>query len=93
MHEARPFFADLVTFMVSGPIIVQVLEGENAVARNRELMGATNPADADPGTIRADFASSVEENAVHGSDAARHTARQEIEFFFPKGVCARTRDA
>ena len=92
VHKALPFFADLVTFMVSGPIVVQVLEGENAIARNRELMGATNPADADPGTIRADFASSVEENAVHGSDAAA-TAKQEIEFFFPEGVCARTRDA
>jgi len=92
VHKALPFFADLVTFMVSGPIVVQVLEGENAIARNRELMGATNPANADPGTIRADFASSVEENAVHGSDAAA-TAKQEIEFFFPEGVCARTRDA
>jgi nucleoside-diphosphate kinase len=92
VHRERPFFTDLVTFMISGPIVVQVLEGENAVARNRELMGATNPADADPGTIRADFASSVEENAVHGSDAA-DTARQEIEFFFPEGVCARTRSA
>ena len=92
VHKALPFFADLVTFMVSGPIVVQVLEGENAIARNRELMGATNPADADPGTIRADFASSVEENAVHGSDATA-TAQQEIEFFFPEGVCARTRDA
>ena len=92
VHKERPFFADLVTFMISGPIVVQVLEGENAIARNRELMGATNPADADPGTIRADFATSVEENAVHGSDAAE-TARLEIEFFFPDGVCARTRDA
>jgi len=92
VHKERPFFADLVSFMVSGPIVVQVLEGEDAVARNRELMGATNPADADPGTVRADFASSVEENAVHGSDAAA-TAKQEIEFFFPEGVCARTRDA
>lgn len=92
VHRERPFFADLVSFMISGPIMVQVLEGENAIARNRELMGATNPADADPGTIRADFATSVEENAVHGSDAPE-TARQEIEFFFPEGVVARTRDA
>jgi len=92
VHKERPFFADLVTFMISGPIMVQVLEGDNAVARNRELMGATNPKDAAPGTIRADFATSVEENAVHGSDAAE-TAQQEIEFFFPDGVCVRTRDA
>ena len=92
VHKERPFYADLVSFMISGPIMVQVLEGDNAIARNRELMGATNPADADPGTIRADFASTVEENAVHGSDGPE-TARQEIEFFFPDGVCARTRDA
>ncbi len=92
VHRERPFFADLVSFMISGPIMVQVLEGDNAIARNRELMGATNPADADPGTIRADFATTVEENAVHGSDGP-DTARQEIEFFFPDGIVARTRDA
>ena len=90
VHKERPFYNDLVAFMTSGPVMVQVLEGENAIARNREIMGATNPADADAGTIRADFASNVEENAVHGSDAPE-TAAQEIEFFFPDGVCARTR--
>ncbi len=91
VHRERPFFADLVAFMTSGPIVVQVLEGENAIARNRELMGATNPKDAAPGTIRADFATDVEENAVHGSDAAE-TAAREIEFFFgDDGICERTR--
>ena len=90
VHAERPFYNDLVAFMTSGPVMVQVLEGEDAIARNRELMGATNPADAATGTIRADFASNVEENAVHGSDAAE-TAREEIAFFFPDGVCARTR--
>jgi nucleoside-diphosphate kinase len=91
VHKERPFFKDLVDFMVSGPVMVQVLEGENAVARNREIMGATNPKEAAPGTIRADFASSIDENAVHGSDAAE-TARMEIEFFFkPEEICARTR--
>ena len=81
VHKERPFYNDLVDFMTSGPVIVQVLEGDNAIAKNRELMGATNPADADAGTIRADFANSVEENAVHGSDAAE-TAAEEIKFFF-----------
>lgn len=81
VHKARPFFNDLCTFMCSGPVVVQVLEGENAVARNRELMGATNPADAAPGTIRKDFAESIEANSVHGSDAPE-TAAQEIAFFF-----------
>lgn len=91
VHRERPFFKDLVDFMISGPVMVQVLEGENAVARNREVMGATNPKEAAPGTIRADFASSIDENAVHGSDAAE-TARNEIEFFFkPDEICARTR--
>jgi nucleoside-diphosphate kinase len=84
VHKARPFYADLVSYMCSGPILVQVLEGENAIACNRELMGATNPADAAPGTIRADFADSIEQNVVHGSDSAE-TARQEIAFFFDEG--------
>ncbi|HSO80891.1 MAG: nucleoside-diphosphate kinase [Chromatiaceae bacterium] len=90
VHQARPFFGELVDFMTSGPIMVQVLEGENAIARNRELMGATDPAKAAPGTIRADFAQEVTENAVHGSDGP-DTAAVEIAFFFPEGVCARTR--
>jgi len=82
VHRERPFFKDLVSFMVSGPIMVQVLEGENAIARNRELMGATDPKKAAAGTIRADFADSIDANAVHGSDAAE-TARAEVAFFFP----------
>ncbi len=91
VHKARPFFKDLVDFMISGPVMVQVLEGDNAIARNRELMGATNPADAAPGTIRADFAETVDENAVHGSDAPE-TAAVEIPYFFSKGeLCPRTR--
>ncbi len=91
VHRERPFYNDLVNFMTSGPVMVQVLEGENAIARNRELMGATNPAEAAPGTIRADFAENVEENAVHGSDGP-DTARAEIEFFFSAGeICPRTR--
>ncbi len=90
VHKERPFFADLVQFMTSGPVMVQVLEGEDAITKNRELMGATNPQDAAPGTIRADHAQTVDENAVHGSDAAE-TAAVEIAFFFPEGVCARTR--
>ncbi len=80
-HSERPFYGDLVSYMTSGPVVVQVLEGENAIAQNRQLMGATNPADADPGTIRADFAESVEANAVHGSDSEQAAAR-EIAFFF-----------
>jgi nucleoside-diphosphate kinase len=80
-HSERPFFNDLVSFMISGPVMMQVLEGENAVLKNRELMGATNPAEADAGTIRADFAASIDENAVHGSDATE-TAAVEIAFFF-----------
>lgn len=91
VHKERPFYKDLVEFMMSGPVVVQVLEGENAISKNRELMGATNPQDADADTIRADFASTVDENAVHGSDAPE-TAKQEIEFFFgDTGVCPRTR--
>jgi nucleoside-diphosphate kinase len=81
VHKDRPFFKDLVKFMVSGPIMVQVLEGDNAIARNRELMGSTDPKKADKGTIRADFADSIDANAVHGSDAPE-TARNEIVFFF-----------
>ena len=81
VHRERPFFKDLVKFMISGPVMVQVLEGENAVARNRELMGATDPKKADKGTIRADFADSIDANAVHGSDSAEN-ARTEIAFIF-----------
>ena len=89
VHRERPFFKDLVKFMISGPVMVQVLEGENAVARNRELMGATDPKKADRGTIRADFADSIDANAVHGSDSAEN-ARTEIAFFFAtREVCPR----
>ena len=91
VHKDRPFYNDLVRYMQSGPVMVQVLEGEDAIAGNREIMGATNPADAAPGTIRADFANSVEENAAHGSDGP-DTAEQEIAFFFGEnGICERTR--
>ena len=90
VHKERPFFNDLVSFMISGPIMCQVLEGEGAIAKNRDIMGATNPADADAGTIRADFADSIDENAVHGSDAAE-TAVEEIALMFPEGICERTR--
>ncbi len=91
VHKERPFFGELVEFMTSGPVMVQVLEGENAIARNREVMGATNPEDAAPGTIRADFATEVTENAVHGSDGP-DTAAEEIKFFFKDGeICERTR--
>jgi len=91
VHRERPFFNDLVAYMTSGPVMVQVLQGEDAIAKNREIMGATNPADADPGTIRADFAASIEENVVHGSDGP-DTAAAEIAFFFgEEGVCPRTR--
>ena len=82
VHRERPFFGELVDFMVSGPVMVQVLEGENAVAKNRELMGATDPKKADKGTIRADFAASIDANAVHGSDSAEN-AQIEIAYFFP----------
>ena len=91
VHKERPFYADLVSFMTSGPVIVQALEGENAIAKHRDVMGATNPAEAAPGTIRADFASSIDENACHGSDAPE-TAAEEINFFFGDNqVCPRTR--
>jgi len=91
VHKDRPFFKDLVQFMQSGPIMVQVLEGKDAIAKNRDLMGATDPQQAAPGTIRADFAKTVEENAVHGSDGTE-TAEQEIAFFFNKDeICPRTR--
>ena len=91
VHRERPFYADLVAYMQTGPVMVQVLEGEDAIRRHREIMGATNPKDAAAGTIRADFASSVEENAVHGSDGPE-TARTEIDFFFaPDEICPRTR--
>ena len=91
IHEGKPFFKDLVAFMSSGPILVQVLEGANAIAENRRIMGATNPAEADKGTIRADFAESIDQNAVHGSDAPE-TAKEEIEFFFkPDEICSRTK--
>lgn len=82
VHMERPFFGDLVKFMTSGPVMIQVLEGEEAIARNRDLMGATDPKKAAAGTIRADFADSIDANAVHGSDAPE-TARQEVAFFFP----------
>ncbi len=91
VHKERPFYGELVAFMTSGPVMVQVLEGEDAIQKNREIMGATNPAEAAPGTIRADFAQSIDENAVHGSDGPE-TAKTEIEFFFgTDGVCPRTR--
>ncbi|MEE8343680.1 MAG: nucleoside-diphosphate kinase [Gammaproteobacteria bacterium] len=91
VHKGRPFYNDLVAFMISGPVMVQVLEGESAIAKNREVMGATNPQEAAPGTIRADYAVTVDENAVHGSDG-NDTAKTEIEFFFsPEELCERTR--
>lgn len=91
IHKERPFFGELVEFMTSGPVMIQLLEGENAVAKNRELMGATNPAEADAGTIRADFAQSIDENAVHGSDSAEN-AKIEMDFFFSEDeICPRTR--
>lgn len=89
VHRERPFFAPLVEFMSSGPVMIQVLEGDDAVMRHRDLLGATNPKDAAPGTIRADFAESIDANAVHGSDAV-DTARHEIEYFFgAQELCAR----
>ena len=91
VHRERPFFGDLVAFMTSGPVVVQVLEGADAIRVNRELMGDTDPAQAAPGTLRADFASTIDENAVHGSDSPA-TAAREIAFFFkPEEICARTR--
>ncbi|OQX10243.1 MAG: nucleoside-diphosphate kinase [Thiothrix lacustris] len=91
VHKERPFFGDLVAFMISGPVMIQVLEGEEAVSKNRELMGATNPKNADAGTIRADFADSIDENAVHGSDSAENAAIEIAYFFGTDGVCPRTR--
>ncbi len=90
-HKERPFYGDLVSFMRSGPVMVQVLEGEGAIAKNRDVMGATNPAEADAGTIRKDFASSIDENAVHGSDSPESAAREIAFFFDEKELCARTR--
>jgi nucleoside-diphosphate kinase len=91
VHRERPFFKDLVDFMISGPVMAQALEGENAIAKNRELMGATDPKKADKGTIRADLATSIEENVVHGSDSAEN-ARTEIAYFFAAAdLCPRTR--
>jgi nucleoside-diphosphate kinase len=91
VHKERPFFKDLVSFMISGPVLIQVLQGENAVAKNREIMGATNPKDAAPGTVRKDFADSIDENAVHGSDSLEN-AKNEIAFFFKaEEVCDRVR--
>ena len=91
VHKKRPFYDDLVSYMTSGPVMVQALEGESAIDKNREIMGATNPADAADGTIRKDFAASIEENVVHGSDGPE-TAAQEIAFFFgDDGLCPRTR--
>ncbi len=87
VHKERPFFNDLVDFMISGPVMIQVLEGDDAVIKNRQLMGATNPAEADEGTIRRDFADSIDANAVHGSDAIE-TAKEEIAYFFPEKVAA-----
>ncbi|MCA0403068.1 MAG: nucleoside-diphosphate kinase [Proteobacteria bacterium] len=82
VHKSRPFFNDLVSFMISGPVMIQVLSGDNAIAKHREIMGATNPKEAAPGTIRADFAESIDANAVHGSDSTE-TAKEEIAYFFP----------
>ncbi len=90
-HKARPFYGDLVSFMTSGPVIVQVLEGEDAIAKNRELMGATNPKEAAAGTIRADFAESIDENAVHGSDSEAAAAREIAFFFASTELCDRIR--
>jgi len=90
VHKERPFYNDLVSFMTSGPVMVQAMEGENAIANHREVMGATNPAEAAEGTVRKRFAASIDENACHGSDAAE-TAAGEIAFFFPEGTIKRTR--
>ena len=89
VHRARPFFKDLVDFMISGPVMVQVLEGENAIAKNRDLMGATDPKKATPGTIRADFADSIDANAVHGSDSAETAAAEIAQFFKPSDIYSR----
>jgi nucleoside-diphosphate kinase len=90
-HKERPFFGDLVSFMTSGPVMIQVLEGDDAVIKNRDLMGATNPKEAAAGTIRADFAQSIDENAVHGSDSTTSAAREVAYFFTEDQLCARTR--
>ncbi|MCE3043820.1 nucleoside-diphosphate kinase [Legionella sp. 16cNR16C] len=89
VHKARPFFNDLVSFMISGPVMIQVLKGDNAVMKNRDLMGATNPKEAAPGTIRADFADSIDANAVHGSDSAENAATEIAFFFEPHEICDR----
>ncbi len=89
VHKARPFFNDLVSFMISGPVMIQVLEGEGAVAMNRQLMGATNPKEAEAGTIRADFADSIDANAVHGSDSAENAAIEIAYFFSATEICSR----
>jgi len=89
VHKARPFFNDLVSFMISGPVIIQVLHGENAVLKHRDLMGATNPKEAAAGTIRADFADSIDANAVHGSDSAENAAQEIAYFFEPHEICVR----
>lgn len=91
VHAARPFFKDLVEFMISGPVMVQVLEGENAILKNRDLMGATDPKKAEQGTIRADFADSIDANAVHGSDSAENAAKEISYFFRVTELCPRTR--
>ncbi len=91
IHKDRPFFKDLISFMTSGPVIVQVLEGENAVAKHREIMGATNPQEAAPSTIRADFAETLDENAVHGSDSLENAVIEIAYFFGEDGLCERTR--
>src|SRR5688572_19919028 len=91
VHRERPFFKDLVSFMTSGPVIIQVLEGENAVGKHRDIMGATDPKKAAPGTIRADFAASIDENAVHGSDSVENAAREIAYFFRVTELCPRTR--
>jgi len=90
VHKERPFFNDLVSFMTSGPVMIQVLEGENAVVKNRDLMGATNPAEAEAGTIRADFAETIDENAVHGSDSLENAAIEIAYFFSTLELCPRT---
>ena len=91
VHKERPFYNDLVSYMMSGPVVVTALQGEDAILKHREIMGATNPADADPGTIRADFAASIEENVVHGSDGPDPAAAEIAFFFGDDGVCPRTR--
>ncbi|MDB5987046.1 MAG: nucleoside-diphosphate kinase [Nevskia sp.] len=91
VHSARPFFKDLVTFMISGPVIIQILEGDNAVAKHRDLMGATDPKKAEKGSIRADFADSIDENAVHGSDSLENAAREISYFFRITEICPRSR--